>query len=296
MAADVHQIEAPWRRWSPPIPVPALGGALWLVFFLLVPLVLLVAMSFWRSVPGGMEATWSVTNYEKVVSQPIYLRLLLKTARIAFTTTGLVLAVSYPLAYWIAQGSARRKATCLFLLLVPFWTSYLVRTYAWYPLLGNAGILNTVLLSLGIIREPLEVFLFNELAVHLGLLYVYLPYAAIPIFLSLDRLDRGLLDAAADLGATRGQQFRRITFPLSLPGVLAGSIMVFVLSIGAYVTPQLLGGPSGIMIGNVITELFGAGMNWTLGATLSVLVMAATLIWIWVISRKVRIRQIFMEE
>lgn len=278
------------------VPSVALPGILWLFTFLVLPLALTLAMTFWRSTLGGIQHTWTSDNYAHLLSHPVYARLLLKSIRIALTVTVVVLLVAYPLAYWIAWGPLQRRSLALFLILIPFWTSYLVRTFAWYPLLGNAGILNTGLLAMRVISQPLEIFLFNEFTVHLGLLYVYMPYATIPIFLSLDRLDRVLLDAAADLGASPSRQFWRIIFPLSMPGVLAGAIMVFVLCIGAYVTPQLLGGPSGIMIGNVITELFGAGMNWPMGATLSVLVMLATLSWIWLIGRRVRIRQVFVEE
>jgi spermidine/putrescine transport system permease protein len=278
------------------VPGKVLPASLWLGLFLLVPLASLFLMTFWRATLGGMQPAWTLANYARLLSQPVYPQVVIKSARIAVTVTAMVLLVGYPLAYWMARRPSRGKAIWLFLLLIPFWTSYVVRTYAWLPLLGKGGILNSLLLAGGVIARPLEVFLFNELTVHLGLLYVYLPYATIPIFLSLDRLDRTLLDAAADLGATPARQFWRIVFPLSLPGVLAAAIMVFVLCIGAYATPQLLGGPSGIMIGNVIGELFGAGMNWPLGATLSLLVMLATLAWIWLAGRKVRIRQIFVEQ
>lgn len=296
-AAEVIARPLPWRWPATRLPVPGkvVPAVVWLGVFLVVPLAALLIMSLWRATLSGMQPAWTLANYARLLSHPVYAQIVIKSARIALTVTAVVLVVAYPLAYWIARRSPRGKAVFLFLILIPFWTSYVVRTYAWLPLLGNAGVLNTLLLALGLISRPLEVFLFNELTVHLGLLYVYLPYATIPIFLSVDRLDRTLLDAAADLGATPSRQFWRITFPLSLPGVLAGAIMVFVLCIGAYATPQLLGGPSGIMIGNVIGELFGAGMNWPLGATLSLLVMAATLGWIWLIGRKVRIRQIFVE-
>jgi ABC-type spermidine/putrescine transport system permease subunit I len=280
------------RFFMPPVALP---GVLWLLTFLILPLALMLAMTFWRSTLGGIQLTWTLENYARLFVHLVYAQLLLKSIRIALTVTAVVLLVAYPLAYWIAWGSPQRKSLALLLILIPFWTSYLVRTFAWYPLLGNAGIINTVLLAMRVVSRPLEIFLFNEFTVHLGLLYVYMPYATIPIFLSLDRLDRVLLDAAADLGASPSQQFWRIIFPLSLPGVLGGAIMVFVLCIGAYVTPQLLGGPSGIMIGNVIAELFGAGMNWPMGATLSVLMMLATLSWIWLIGRRVRIRQVFVE-
>jgi spermidine/putrescine transport system permease protein len=267
---------------------------LWVALFLIVPLSSLMVMTFWRATLGGMEPDWTLASYATLVTQPVYLQLLLKSTRIALAVTALTLLIAYPFAYWSMNKAAHQKAMLIFLILIPFWTSYLVRTYAWFPLLGNTGLFNLILLKLGLIAQPLDIFLFNEATVHMAMVYVYLPYAIIPISLSLDRLDRTLLNAAADLGAPPWKAFLRITLPLSLPGVLAGAIIVFILSVGAFVAPALLGGASGVMIANVIPDLFGAGMNWPLGGTLSLLVMLTTIFWIWLIGSRVGLREIFV--
>ena len=229
-----------------------------------------------------------------LVERPVYVLLLIKSTRIAVTVTFFTILIAYPFAYWTINKSPRQKSMLMFLVLIPFWTSYLVRTYAWYPLLGNSGLLNNILINVGIISHPLDIFLFNEGAVHMALLYVYLPYAIIPIALSLDRLDRSLLDAAGDLGAPPWKAFLRITLPLSLPGVLSGAIIVFILCFSAFVAPALLGGASGIMIANVIPDQFGSAMNWPLGGTLSLMVMITTIGWIWLIGSRVGLREIFV--
>jgi spermidine/putrescine transport system permease protein len=276
-------------------PLKLLPGLLFLVVFLVVPLGLLLMMSFWRASYSGVEVQWTLANYERLLSRPIYLELMLKSTRIAFTATALTILVAYPFAYWVASKPPRRRAQLVFLVLIPFWTSFIVRTFAWIPLLGNNGVINYLLLKLGLISQPLDIFLFNEFTVQLGLLYVYLPYAILPILLSLERLDRNLLYAAADLGAGPLQQLWRVTLPLSMPGILSGAILVFILSISAYVTPALLGGASGIMIANVIPDLFGVGMNWPLGATVSLLLIVVTVAWICLVGARIGLYRIFVE-
>jgi spermidine/putrescine transport system permease protein len=291
---SVPSKRAPSDAWALP-PLKLLPGAAFLVLFLVVPLALLLVISFWRSSFGGVKVDWTLVNYERLFSRPIYLELMIKSTRIAFTATVLTILVAFPFAWWIASKPPRRRAQLVFLVLIPFWTSYVVRTFAWIPLLGNNGVINYVLIRLGIVSEPLDIFLFNQFTVHLGLLYVYLPYAILPILLSLERLDRNLVYAAADLGATPFQQLRRIIVPLSMPGILGGAILVFILSISAYVTPALLGGTSGIMIANVIPDLFGVGMNWPLGAAISLLLIVVTIAWIWLVGSRVGLRRIFVE-
>jgi spermidine/putrescine transport system permease protein len=280
-------------RHAPPLKLlPGLG---FLTLFLVIPLALLLVISFWRASFGGVQVDWTLANYERLVSRPIYLELMIKSTRIALTATALTIVVAFPFAYWISGKPPRRRAQLIFLVLIPFWTSYVVRTFAWIPLLGNNGVINYVLIWSGLISEPLDIFLFNQFTVQLGLLYVYLPYAILPILLSLERLDRNLLFAAADLGASPIRQLWRIVIPLSLPGILGGAILVFILSISAYVTPALLGGTSGIMIANVIPDLFGVGMNWPLGSAISLVLIVVTVAWIWLIGARVGLRRIFME-
>jgi spermidine/putrescine transport system permease protein len=276
-------------------PLKLLPGVAFLIFFLLVPLALLLVMSFWRPSFGGVTVDWTLMNYERLFTRPIYVQLMMKSTRIAFTATLLTIVIAFPFAYWISGKPPRRRAQLVFLVLIPFWTSYVVRTFAWIPLLGNNGVINYLLMRLGLISEPLDIFLFNQFTVLLGLVYVYLPYAILPILLSLERLDRNLVYAAADLGATPAQQLWRIVIPLSLPGILGGAILVFILSISAYVTPALLGGTSGIMIANVIPDLFGVGMNWPLGAAVSLLLIVVTVAWIWLIGARVGLRRIFVD-
>jgi len=282
----------PGRRAWPPLKL--VPGVTLLVVFLVVPLGSLFLITFWRASFAGVKIEWTLANYIRLFSKPIYVDLLVKSIRIALTATFLTLLVAFPVAYWISMKPARRRAQLVFLILIPFWTSYVVRTFAWIPLLGSNGVINYALLRLGVISRPLDIFLFNQFTVQLGLLYVYLPYAILPILLSLERLDRNLLYAAADLGATPARQLRRITIPLSLPGILGGAILVFILSLGAYVTPALLGGASGIMIANVIPDLFGAGMNWPLGATLALFLMIVTMAWIWLVGMRLGLGRIFL--
>jgi spermidine/putrescine transport system permease protein len=276
-------------------PLKLLPGVGLLTVLLVVPLALLLVMSFWRASFSGVEPDWTLANYVRLFSRPIYIELMIKSTRIAFTATALTIVVAFPLAYWISGKPPRRRAQLVFLVLIPFWTSYVVRTFAWIPLLGNNGVINYALIWLGITTQPLDIFLFNQFTVQLGLLYVYLPYAILPILLSLERLDRNLLYAAADLGASPFWQLWRIVIPLSMPGILGGAILVFILSISAYVTPALLGGASGIMIANVIPDLFGVGMNWPLGATVSLLLIVVTIAWIWLVGARVGLRRIFIE-
>ena len=289
---DSTAAESP-RLWPP---FKLLPGIVLLVAFLVVPLGSLFLMTFWRNSLGGVEIDWTLANYTRLLSRPIYVELMLKSMRIAMTSTFVTLLVAFPLAYWIAGKPPHRRAQLVFLILVPFWTSYVVRTFAWIPLLGNNGVINYLLLRIGIVSHPLDIFLFNQFTVQLGLLYVYLPYATLPMLLSLERLDRDLLYAAADLGASPWRQLWRITIPLCLPGILGGAILVFIMSLGAYVTPALLGGASGIMIANVIPDLFGSGMNWPLGATLSFFLMVVTMAWIFLVGSRVGLRRIFVGE
>lgn len=273
-----------------------LPGLACLLIFVFIPLVLMAFVTFWRSSVDGMEAVWNLDNYRKIASDPIFSWLVLKSVRIAVTVTVTILLLGYPLAYVIARKTTRYKHLLLLLVFIPYWISYVIRTYAWYPILGKEGAVNYVLGALGLSARPLELFLFNEFSVHLGLVSVFMPFAVIPIYLSLERIGPTLLEAAADLGARPARSFLHVVLPLSLPGLLGGALMVFILTVGAYVTPQLLGGPSGIMLGNIIADQFGATFNWTWGGTLSLVLMVVTLVVIWLVSRRVRIGQVFLGE
>lgn len=273
-----------------------LPGALWLGVFLIIPLAMMVVISFWRTSFSGVEAAWNLDNYRKFLTDPMFIRLLLKSMRIAITVTVLLLIIAYPLAYWLAKKVHSFKYLALILMIIPYWISYVIRTYAWYPLLGNKGFINALLLGLGVIDTPLQVLIFNQFTTHLGLMVVYLPFAVIPIYLSLDRLSDRYLEAAQDLGAGPFQTFMHVTLPLSLPGVLGASLMVFILAVGAYVTPEILGGPSGIMYGQIIADQFGITFNWAWGGTLALFLMVVALTWILSIGRWVKLRKIFVED
>ena len=286
-----------WPRFRPGLTPYGLvaPAVLLLLAFLLVPLGTMVGMTFFRSTMFGLETTPSLANYEKLVSEPVFVQLLLKSLRIAVVVTAIVLLISYPIAYWLAKVVSRRKMLFLLLIFVPYWVNYVIRTYAWMPLLGRTGVVNQVLMGLGVIDAPLDVLLFNEFSVTLVLVYVFLPFGIVPLYLSLERIDPNLLRASADLGATPAETFRHVVLPLSAPGLAGSAMTVFVLTIGSYVTPRLVGGPSGTMFGNIVAEQFGATFNWSWGATLSLLLAATTLLVIWLIARRVPLARVFLQ-
>ena len=206
---------------------------------------------------------------------------------------GVVVLLAYPLAYFLALRAGPRAGFYLILLLVPFWTSYLLRIMAWKIMLGTDGVVNSFLIYIGIIQEPLAALLYNRTAVILTLIYVWVPFAALPILAALQRIDLALFEAAADLGARPYQQFMRITLPLSMPGVFASFFMVFIPTIGEYVTPLLVGGSRGFLYGNIIQDFFTKAANWPLGSALSMIMLAATLILLAFATRLIDLRQLF---
>ncbi|WP_295851031.1 ABC transporter permease [Tardiphaga sp.] len=290
MTAPTGSIAAP-RNYKALLVVPA---ALWLLVFAVAPLVLLVTMSFWTSTIFGTTRDLSLDNYRVIISDPVYAQVLLQTLRIAATVTFISLLVSYPMAYFIASRSTRTKGIFLVLMFLPFWSSYVVRTFVWLPMLGRTGLINAILLKLGIISEPLDWLLYNEGTTHIALVYVYTLFMSLPIYLSLDRMDPKLIEAAADLGAGPFRTFFRVVLPLSMPGVLSGCVMVFLLACGAYVTPQLLGGTTGIMFGNIIAPQYTVTNNWALGAALSVVLIVVVFLCLVIFGRRVRLNDIFM--
>ncbi len=273
--------------------VPAL---LWLAVFAIGPLVFLTCVSFWTATAFGLSTDLTTKAYASIATEPVYARVLWQTLRIAIVTTLLALLVSYPLAMFLARLRGGAKTAAVVLLFLPFWTSYVVRTFVWLPMLGRNGLINQLLLGMGIVDKPIDWLLYNEGAVYVGLVYVYTLYMTLPIYLSLDRLDPALVEAASDLGASPLQAFRRVILPLSLPGVWSGCTMVFLLACGAYVTPQLLGGPSGQMFGNVIASQFLNATNWPLGAALSIVLVAVVMAFMLLAIRKLGLQRIFMGE
>lgn len=271
----------------------ALPTVLWLVLFAVVPLCFMVIMSFWTSSIFGTKPALQVGNYTRQLVEPLYGTLLLKTLRIAAITTVVTAIISYPIAYLMTRLHGAWKSLLLLALFMPFWTSYVVRTFVWLPILGRNGAINAALQWLGLIDQPIDWLLYNEGTVYLGLVYVYTLFMTLPVYLSLDRIDRRLIEAALDLGARPLTIFWRILLPLSWPGVLSGSIMVFLLGVGAYVTPRLLGGTSGIMYGNMIADQFLTGQNWAFGSALATTLVLIVVILLLVTGRWIGIRQVF---
>jgi spermidine/putrescine transport system permease protein len=268
-------------------------GVLWLVIFGLAPLIFMLVMSFWSSTIFGTKPDFSFANYSRIFTTELYSDQLFKTLRIAAMTTMMTLIISYPVAYFLSRLQGTRKALFVLLMFLPFWTSYVIRAFVWLPILGRNGAINSGLKALGLIDEPLDWLLFNEGSVFLGLVYVYTLFMTLPIYLSLEKIDPALIEAATDLGARPAAVFRRIILPLSWPGVLSGCIMVFLLTVGAFVTPQLLGGPSGIMYGNVIASQFLANNNWAFGSALSIALILIVFLLLLISSRWIGIQHIF---
>jgi spermidine/putrescine transport system permease protein len=283
-------------RWQPSVVWLTIPAAVWLVLFAVAPLVFMAAMSTWTSTIFGTTATWTFDNYRRFAEEPLYLSVLLTTIRVALICTVLSLVISFPLAWFLSERRGRAKAIFLILVFLPFWTSYLIRTFVWLPILGRTGIINDLLLRAGLIDRPLEWLLYNEGTIYLGLVYVYTLFMTLPIYVSLDRLDRSLIAAAVDLGATPVRVFWRIVLPLSMPGVISGCVMVFLLSAGAYVTPQLLGGPSAIMFGNLIASQFLNNNNWAFGAALSIVLIGVVMMFVFIAGRRVGLQRIFLGE
>jgi len=245
---------------------------------MIVPLVGLAVLSFCTQVYFKIDYTPTLKNYLAIFNfrdNPIYLFLLLKSNIMSWVVTFFVIITAYPMAYFLAFRVRRGKLVWLILITVPFWTSYLLRVFAWKLILGFEGLINSGLKSLGFLQEPLEFLLYNPTAVVITLTHAWAAFAILPIYVSLEKIDRSLLEAATDLGDTPRERFWGVTFPLSLPGVVAATLLVYIPTVGDYVTPALVGGPSGIMVGNLIQSLFGKANNMPLGSALSVVMMAA---------------------
>jgi spermidine/putrescine transport system permease protein len=275
-----------WILYLPPL--------VWLGLFFLIPILLMAAFSFRADAHGPLFSSWvlGLTQYRSVAVQSGYWRLLGISSLVAVVVSFVAVVLSYPLAYFLAFQAGKRAGLYLVLLLVPFWTSYLLRVMAWKIMLGSNGAINSFLMYVGLIQEPLTALLYNRTAVTLTLIYVWIPFTALPILAALQRIDLSLFEAAADLGAKPLHQFLRITLPLSLPGVFAAFFMVFIPTVGEYVTPLLVGGSSGSLYGNIIQDFFSKAANWPLGSALSMIMLAATLIFVFIATRLVNLREL----
>lgn len=281
------------RTYRSGVTIPPL---LWVTVFLLVPYGLLFCYSFWSVNPSLVIVhNWNLGNFRELVQNPMYLSTLFRSMRIAGSVTALALLLGYPVAYYLSFHAAKRRELLYQLVIIPLWASYLVRGYAWKTILGTDGVLNGVLNFLHITNAlallqghlntffsahaalqswqvsfvPLTFLLYSPFAVVLMLTHIYTPFTFLPIYASLEHLPRNLLEASHDLGASPWNTFRRVILPLSLPGVVAGATFAFVLTLGDFLAPLLVGGPSGIMISNIVQSEFGAAYNWPLGAAIS---------------------------
>lgn len=250
----------------------------------LAPLGIIVAYSLQtKGVYGGVVGPWTGENYARLVD-PLYGWILVRSFAMAGAATVGCLVLAFPLALYIAR-SGKRKTLLLNLVMLPFWTSFLVRTYAWMFLLRDTGLINSALLGLGVISEPLPL-LYNDTAVVVGLIYGYLPFAVLPLYSNLERLDGSLLEAAADLGAKPWEAMWHIVLPLTAPGMRAAGVLVFIPSLGAYLTPDLLGGGKSMMIGNLVQNQFTSARDWPFGSALSLTLMAVVMLLLWALLRR----------
>jgi spermidine/putrescine transport system permease protein len=251
--------------------------------------------SFRPDMRGDLFQSWTPTidQYVRIAETASYWRLLGISALTALGIAVSAVVLAYPLAYFLVFRAGSRTALYLILLLIPFWTSYLLRIMAWKILLGTEGVINSFLIYAGLTQEPFTALLYNRTAVILTLVYVWIPFAALPIFASLQRIDPVLFEAAADLGARPSHQFTRVTLPLSAPGVLAAFFMVFIPTVGEYVTPLLVGGSRGFLYGNIIQDFFTKAANWPLGAALSMIMLAATLLLVLLAARLIDWKKLF---
>jgi spermidine/putrescine transport system permease protein len=261
-------------------------GLLWMIVFLIIPLILIVVLSLaWRGEYGPVDwgrtlqeflGRLSFDNYIRL-NDPLYLSVLWTSLEMAALTTAICLIAGYPVAYFLARSANRWRNLLLFLLLIPFWTNFLIRIYAWMLLLRTEGLVNRTMMALGLISHPVQI-MYTPAAVMIAMVYEFLPFMVLPLFTSLEKLDPALLEAASDLYARPVRTFLRVTLPLSIPGVIAGTILVFIPTMGMFVVPDLMGGARTALVGNLVQRQFLAARDWPFGAAASMVLMALTLV------------------
>jgi spermidine/putrescine transport system permease protein len=249
----------------------------WVALFLLAPYALMFVHSFWTVENNQIVHNWSFDNYAKLAASPVYFQVLLRSMWIAARVTIFALLLGYPLAYFLSFHAGPRKELLYQLVIVPLWVSYLVRGYAWKTILGGDGVLNGLLQFLHITQQPVEFLLYSPFAVVLTLTHIYTPFTFLPIYASLEHIPRNLIEASQDLGASPRLTFWRVILPLSAPGLLAGATFAFVLTLGDFLAPLLVGGASGTMISNIVQTLFGAAYQWPLGSAIAVCILLLVL-------------------
>jgi len=257
----------------------------YLIIFMVIPLILVTALSFLsRGTYGEVVYKFSIENYVRLFD-PLYAKILGYSLLVGLLTTVFSLVIGYPMAYYIARAPARQRSLLLFLILLPFWTNFIIRIYAWIMILRSSGFLNSFLQWIGIIHEPLNI-LYTPTAVLIGMVYEFLPFMVLPLYTSLEKIENAQLEAAADLGAPPWKAFLRVTLPLSVPGMIAGTILVFIPAMGMFVVPDLMGGAKTILIGNVIRNQFLTARDWPFGAAASMLLMVLTMVFTLYYTRK----------
>ncbi len=242
---------------------------------ILLPFIMMIVMSFWDQVGFDFDTTPTLQNYREIAEKPIYSALMLRSLWVSGTATLATVIICYPMAYFVAFHVHRHKMLWLIIITLPFWTSYLMRIFSWKVILGYEGVINSGLMSIGLIDAPLEFLIYSPGAVTLTLAHTWAAFALLPIYVSLEKIDRSVLEAAADLGDSPMVRFLRITLPLSMPGVIAAVFLMFIPTVGDYVTPTLVGGPDGAMIGNLLQVQFGGVNNWPMGAAIAVVMILA---------------------
>ncbi len=257
-----------------------------MAFAMCVPFAIMVAMSFWTQHGFEFDTAFTLANYGEAVDGPVYWALMIRSLGIAGACTIATVLLAYPMAYYVAFHVHQHKLIWIILMTLPFWTSYLLRVFAWKIILGFNGVINSGLKGLGLIDQPLEFLLYSPTAVVITLTHAWAAFAVLPIYVSLEKIDRSLLEAATDLGDGPVARFLRVTLPLSLPGVIAATLIIFIPTVGDYITPTLLGGPDGMMVGNIIQAQFGRVNNWPMGAALAIsmliIVAVISLVYMWV--------------
>ncbi len=256
-----------------------------LVLFFILPMLVMASFSFRAGSFGPQRQMWTLEHYREFFQNATFQRLLWRSVLMSLETSIYCVILSYPVAYFLAFQAGEHRTVLLTLILVPAWTSFLLRVLAWKLLLGSEGIISSFLQWVGLLNEPRPILLYSRTAVIVTLVYSWIPFVALPIFAALERIDRKLLEAAADLGCPPWQAFLRVTLPLSMPGVVAGFFFVFIPTLGEWVTPALLGGVDGVMYGNIIQSQFGQSLNWPMGALMSLVMLATMLLLIGILSR-----------
>jgi spermidine/putrescine transport system permease protein len=265
--------------------LPALPLAYLSVFFF-VPLTLMIVISFWRVDNYHLVPALTLDNYREAVTAPLNVQVLVRTIAVSIVVTGVAAVIGYPAAFFLARRVKRFRQVLIVLAVLPLWTSYLIRSFAWIPILSRNGVINQTLIGLGIVDQPVTWLLYSRFAVVVALVGVYLPYMILPCYAVLERLDHRLFEAASDLGASGWQTFRHVLLPLSAPGLAVGGLFVFILAMGSYVTPALLGGTEGTLIGQRIAVQFLDLANQPLGSAMSAVIMLIVVVLATIVLRR----------